>query len=183
MSSIATAAGCRRCGARDLSGDRAQAPRCDTGAAYSSDLGGSGTVTWTDHNLFGSAEELDLTASVINLNGSATNGIGYDTGAKLIVPEFLHPAQTLQFSLDALKQSLVAYDQTAETAGLTLTRTLSKVWSASVGFTTTQDTINQPQEAYTSWCPMEPWRSTEPEHLLLHPVRHSPDLCATTPPS
>ena len=50
-------------------------------AAYSSDLGGSGSVTWTDHNLFGRAEELVLSASMINLNGSATNGIGYDTSA------------------------------------------------------------------------------------------------------
>ena len=117
------------------------------GAAYSSDLGGSGTVTWSDLNLFGSAERLDLSASIINLNGSATNGIGYDTGAKLTLPQFLHPAQTLQISLDAIQQSLIAYDQTAETAGVTLTRTLSKVWSASIGFTTTQETITQPEEA------------------------------------
>ncbi len=116
------------------------------GAAYSSDLGGSGTVTWSDRNLLGGAEQLDLSASLINLNGSATNGIGYDTGAKLTLPQFLHSQQTLQISLDALKQSLVAYDQTAETAGITLTRTLSKVWSASIGFTTTQETITQPEE-------------------------------------
>jgi translocation and assembly module TamA len=125
-------------------------------AAYSSDLGGSGGVTWTDHNFFGSAEELVLAASIINLNGSATNGIGYDTNAKFIVPEFLHPAQTLQVSLDAIKQSLVAYDQQAETAGLTLTRKLSSIWTLSLGTTTTQETINQPQEAYNfpDRCPL-----------------------------
>jgi translocation and assembly module TamA len=115
-------------------------------AAYSSDLGGSAGVTWTDHNLVGSAEELVLAASVININGSATNGIGYDTSAKFIVPEFLHPAQTLQVSLDAIQQSLLAYDQKAETAGVTLTRNLSQFWSASVGFTATVDSIVQPQE-------------------------------------
>jgi len=115
-------------------------------AAYSSDLGASAGVTWTDHNLLGSAEELVLAASVININGSATNGIGYDTGAKVIVPEFLHPTQTLQVSLDAIQQSLLAYDQKAETAGVTLTRNLSKFWSTSVGFTATVDSINQPQE-------------------------------------
>ena len=118
-------------------------------AAYSSDLGGSGGVTWTDHNFFGSAEELVLAASVINLNGSATNGIGYDTNAKFIVPGFLNPAQTLQVSLDAIKQSLVAYDQRAETAGLTLNRKLSDIWTVSGGTSVTQETINQPQEAYT----------------------------------
>jgi translocation and assembly module TamA len=115
-------------------------------AAYSSDLGGSGGITWTDRNLFGSAEQLVLSASIINLNGSATNGVGYDTGAKLILPEFMHPAQTLQISLDALKQDLIAYDQTSETAGVTLSRNLSKTWTASVGFSTTEETIVQPQE-------------------------------------
>ena len=116
-------------------------------AAYSSDLGGSGGVTWTDANLFGHAEQLAVTASIINLNGSATNGLGYDTGAKLTLPEFAHPAQTLQISLDAIKQSLIAYDQTAETAGVTLTRTLSKVWSASVGW------MRPPERAQASMLP------------------------------
>jgi translocation and assembly module TamA len=114
---------------------------------YSSDLGGRASISWTDRNLLGSAEELVLSASVINLNGSATNGTGYDTSAKVIVPEFLHPAQTLQITLDAIKQSLIAYDQTAETAGITLTRNLSKVWTVSVGATTTEDKIVQPEEA------------------------------------
>jgi translocation and assembly module TamA len=115
---------------------------------YSSDLGGSGTVIWTDNNVFGHAEQLNLKASIIDLNGSAANGAGYNTGAQLIIPEILHPQQTLQFSLNALKQSLLTYDQTTETAAITLTRTFSKTWSASVGFTTTQDQIYQPQELF-----------------------------------
>lgn len=117
-------------------------------AGYSSDLGGSAGVTWGDRNLFGHAEQLNLNASIINLNGGAANGAGYNTGAQLILPEYLHPQQTLQFSLNALKQSLLTYDQTAETAGVTLTRTLSKTWSASLGFSTTEDQIYQPQELF-----------------------------------
>jgi translocation and assembly module TamA len=117
-------------------------------AAYSTDLGGSGGVTWTDNNLFGHAELLTLNASVINLNGSATDGVGYDTGARLAIPEFLNPQQTLQFSLTAIRQSLLIYNQTAETAGITLTRNLSRVWSASAGFTATEDQIYQPQELF-----------------------------------
>jgi translocation and assembly module TamA len=116
--------------------------------AYSSDLGGSGTVTWTDNNVFGHAEQLNLKASIINLNGSAANGAGYNTGAQLIIPEILHPQQTLQFSLNAINQSLLTYDQTSETAGATLTRTLSRVWTASIGATATEDQIKQPQELY-----------------------------------
>jgi translocation and assembly module TamA len=117
-------------------------------AGYSSDLGGSAGVTWTDRNLFGHAEQLNLSASIINLNGSAANGAGYNTGAQLIIPEFMRPQQTLQYSLTAIKQSLLTYDQTSETAGVTLTRTLSRIWTASIGVTATQDQIFQPQELY-----------------------------------
>jgi translocation and assembly module TamA len=120
----------------------------DLHAAYSSDLGGSAGVTWTDRNLFGHAEQLNLNASVIDLNGSAANGAGYNIGAQLILPEIAHPQQTLQFSLTAIQQSLLTYDQTSETAGVTLTRTLSKIWTASVGLTATKDLITQPQELY-----------------------------------
>ncbi len=120
----------------------------DLHAAYSSDLGGSAGVIWTDRNLFGHAEQLNLSASVINLNGTASNGVGYTTGAQLILPEFGHPQQTLQFSLNAINQSLLTYDQTSETAGVTLTRTLSRIWTASIGFTATEDRITQPQELY-----------------------------------
>src|SRR6202161_1754368 len=50
-------------------------------AAYSSDLGGSGGVTWTDRNVFGNAEQLTLKAQVINLRGSGQTGGGYERGA------------------------------------------------------------------------------------------------------
>jgi translocation and assembly module TamA len=65
-------------------------------AAYSSDLGGSGGVTWTDRNVFGNAEQLTLAAKVINLGGgSSTTGIGYDTSAKLLLPDFGRRDQSL----------------------------------------------------------------------------------------
>jgi translocation and assembly module TamA len=112
-------------------------------AAYSSDLGGSGGVTWTDRNVLGNAEQLTFNASVIDLGGSSTTGVGYDTGGKLLFPEFGHRDQSLQVSVEALKQFLQAYDQTAWKNGLTLTRKLSTVWSASVGLTLTREQILQ----------------------------------------
>ena len=68
-------------------------------AAYSSDLGGSAGATWSDRNVFGNAEQLNLTASAINLGGNATTGLGYDFAAQLIKPDFLARDQSLQFSL------------------------------------------------------------------------------------
>lgn len=114
-------------------------------AAFSSDLGGSGGASWTDRNVFGNAEQLNIAASVINLGGSDATGSGYDASAKYLIPEFGHRDQTLQFAFTALKQSLQAYDQTSRTAGVTLSRKLSSVWSVSAGFSATDDHITQGQ--------------------------------------
>jgi translocation and assembly module TamA len=112
-------------------------------AAYSSDLGGSGGVTWTDRNVFGNAEQLSVTANLTNLGGSDTTGTGYDTGVKYTIPDFLHRDQSLQFAVTAIKQQLQAYDQTAQTASVTLSRKLSSVWTVSAGLSATDETILQ----------------------------------------
>ncbi len=112
-------------------------------AQYSSDLGGSGGATWTDRNVFGNAEQLSFAASVINLGGSDTTGIGYDVNTKYLIPEFLHRDQSLQFSIAAIKQQLQAYDQTATTVGVTASRKISSVWSVSIGLTASDEEIIQ----------------------------------------
>lgn len=112
-------------------------------AAYSSDLGGSGGVTWTDRNVFGNAEQLSVAASLTNLGGSDTTGTGYDTGVKFLIPDFLQRNQSLLFAINAIKQQLQAYDQKAQTASVTLSRKLSSVWTVSAGLSTTDETIMQ----------------------------------------
>jgi translocation and assembly module TamA len=114
-------------------------------AAYSTDLGGSGGVTWTDRNVFGNAEQLTVAASLINAGGDATNGLGYDSSIKYILPDFGHRDQSLQFAVGAVKQYLEAYDQTALTTGITLTRKLNRLWTVSVGVTTAEEQIIQDQ--------------------------------------
>jgi translocation and assembly module TamA len=111
--------------------------------AYSSDLGGSAGVSWTDRNVFGNADQLTLAASVIDLGGSDTTGTGYDTSAKYLMPDFGRRDQSLQFSVGAIKQSLEAYDQTARTTSVTLTRKLSNAWTVTVGGATTDEQIIQ----------------------------------------
>jgi translocation and assembly module TamA len=112
-------------------------------AAYSTDLGGSGGFTWEDRNLYGRADELDLSASAINLGGTATTGLGYNTSAKYILPDVWRRGETLQFALSGLKQALQAYDQQAESAGVTLSEKLSSVWSVSAGASVEQETDAQ----------------------------------------
>ena len=112
-------------------------------AAYSTDLGASGGVNWGDRNVFGNAEQLNISTSLTNVGGSATNGVGYNATVKYILPDFGHRDQSLQFAVSAFKQYLIAYDQTAVSAGLTLTRQLNKLWTVSAGITGIQETINQ----------------------------------------
>jgi translocation and assembly module TamA len=132
-------------GALPLTFDFAERPRHAVTAtiAYSTDLGGSAGVTWSHRNLFGNAEKLTLSAAVTGLGGSATKGIGYDVTAQLIKPDFLRRDQQIEFDLGAIKQDLDAYDQTAFTAGTTLTRKLSTKWSVSLGLTAEQEQIIQ----------------------------------------
>jgi translocation and assembly module TamA len=119
-------------------------------AAYSSDLGGSGGATWTDRNVFGNAEQLTLSANIINLGGADTNGTGYDTGAKYLIPDFLRRDQSLVLAINAVKQELQAYDQTSRTASATLVRKLSSVWSVSAGVLAADDHVVQPPQAVGS---------------------------------
>jgi translocation and assembly module TamA len=112
-------------------------------AAYSSDLGGSGGATWTDRNVFGNAEQLNLSASIINWGGSDTTGLGYELGAQLNKPDFLRPDQSVQFSLNALKQNLIAYDQTAQIGAVTVSRKLTQQWSIGLGLSLEQERIFQ----------------------------------------
>ncbi len=112
-------------------------------AAYSSDLGGSGGVTWTDRNLLGNADQLSFAASVINLGGSDTTAVGYDTNAKYLMPDFGRRDQSLQFELRAIRQSLQAYDLTAHTTSATLSRKLSSSWTVSIGGTTADEQVRQ----------------------------------------
>ena len=112
-------------------------------AAYSTDLGGSGTITWGNRNVFGNAEQFSVSASITGLGGSATNGLGYDLPIKYILPDFGHRDQSLQFAVEALKQDLIAYDQTAIKTGVTLTRKLNSLWTVSAGVAATEEHINQ----------------------------------------
>ena len=111
--------------------------------AYSSDLGLSGGITWTDRNVFGNAEQLSFSASVINLSGSDTTTVGYDTKVKYLIPDFLARDQTLQLTVGALKQSLQAYDQNSKTASAVLSRKLSSVWTVSAGLSTSNEHVSQ----------------------------------------
>lgn len=113
------------------------------GAAYSTDLGASFSGAWLHRNLFGNAEQLNLSAAVMQLGGNSATGIGYKGGAAFSKPDFLQRDQSLQIGLDAIKQSLDAYDLKTILAELLLNRKLSKYWHGSYGIAAQQSRITQ----------------------------------------
>ncbi|MEA2777767.1 MAG: translocation and assembly module TamA [Acetobacteraceae bacterium] len=114
----------------------------DVGAAYSTDLGVNLTTAWHDRNLFGNAEQLNLTAG-IQTGGDAVTKPGYQVGAQFIKPDFLARDQALEIDLNAIKQSLQAYEQTALLEKIAINRKLSPHWFVSVGLSGEQESILQ----------------------------------------
>ncbi len=98
-------------------------------AAYSTDLGGSAGVTWTHHNFFGNEEQLELAAIATGLGGTAEQGLGYDVYAQLTKPDLWARDQNGLLRIEAIKQNLYTYDQTAFLIETGLTRRLSKQWN------------------------------------------------------
>jgi translocation and assembly module TamA len=111
--------------------------------AYSTDLGLSLSASWSDRNLLGNTEQLNLSAAGTELGGTATTGLGYNVTGQFIEPEFLARSQDLELDLSGIKQQFIAYDQTAETASGFLRRKLSAEWKASVGLSFTEEQIAQ----------------------------------------
>ena len=111
--------------------------------AYSTDLGFSLSASWTHRNLFGNAEQLIISAAGTGLWGNATDDIGYQLSARFIKPAFLRPDQTWELGVNAAKQDLKAYKQTAETIATSLRRKFSPQWTGSVGLSLTRDQVSQ----------------------------------------
>ena len=112
-------------------------------AGYSSDLGGSAGFNWSDHNVFGSGQQLNTSVTAINLGGTASTGIGYDATVGYSIPDFMRPDQTLSYSVGALRQALQAYTQTGETLGTSLNRKLSTLWTLTTGLSYEHELIGQ----------------------------------------
>jgi translocation and assembly module TamA len=112
------------------------------GVAYSTDLGANLTTSWSDHNLFGNAEQLNLSGAVQG-GGTALHGPANYANAQFIKPSFLDRDQSLQTDLGWVRQNLLAYDQDAVSADVLLKRTFRVYWSGSVGISGEAERISQ----------------------------------------
>ncbi len=111
-------------------------------AAYSTDLGVNVSAGWHHRNLFGNAEQLNITGG-IQLGGNDVQKPGYNLGIQFIKPDFLRRDQALEIDLGAINQSLEAYDQRALTQKIELYRKLSQHWTVGVGVSGEQEEITQ----------------------------------------
>jgi len=114
----------------------------DVGAAYSTDLGVNVSAGWHHRNLFGNAEQLNITGGV-QLGGNDVQKPGYNVGIQFIKPDFLRRNQALEIDLGAIDQSLEAYDQRALTQKIELSRKLSPHWTVGIGISGEQEEITQ----------------------------------------
>ncbi|MBV9782357.1 MAG: BamA/TamA family outer membrane protein [Acidisphaera sp.] len=115
------------------------------GAAFSTDLGGSITASWTHRNLFGNGEQLTFSAAATELGGSDAKEPGYNIGATFLKPDWLHRDQSLQLNLAAIKEYLESYDRTAVVGGATVSRKVSQNLTASLGVSAEQERVIQEQ--------------------------------------
>ena len=122
-----------------------EAPRhvVNLGASYATDLGLAVNASWTHRNLFGNGENLTLSAAATELGGTDARQPGYNVGAQFQIPNWLQRDQTLQFNVNAFKQYLETYEQTAYTAGVTLTRKLTEHITGTVGLALENEKIIQ----------------------------------------
>jgi len=124
--------------------------------AYSTDLGGSVGGSWTKRDVSGRADSLTVKAMAINLGSrKATTGLGYDLSGIYRIPDWKVRDQSLQTSLEAIKQYLDAYDQNAYTGAVTVTRRLSAVWHASAGFSLEEEHIDQHECSLAQDCVLD----------------------------
>ena len=114
----------------------------DFGASYSTDLGVGLTAGWHHRNLFGNAEQLNLTAAFQG-GGNSVIHPGYKLNAQFVKPDFLTRDQSLEVNVGAVDQSLLAYSQKALLQSVILTRKLSKEWFFSYGLGGEEERIGQ----------------------------------------
>lgn len=117
--------------------------RVTADVGYSTDLGGRAGVSWLHRNLLGRGEQLRLGAMATGLGGTAQQGLGYDVYADFNKPDFMKRSRTLNFRVEALRQLLYSYHQTALLARGGVSQPLGKNWFASGAVSLEQERILQ----------------------------------------
>lgn len=156
----------------------------DFGASYATDLGIGLTAGWHDRNLFGNAEQLNLTAAFQG-GGNSQLRPGYKLNAQFLKPDFWSRDQTLEVNIGAVDQSLLPYTQKGLTESVLLDRKLSPRWSISYGVAGEQENIVQESTSRNYFLLMLPvavrYDSTNSLLNPTHGIRAALTLTPTQP--
>jgi translocation and assembly module TamA len=154
-------------------------------ADYSSDLGVDAGATWTDRNVFGNAEQLNITANAVNLGGRATRIPGYDVQADLLEPDRQRTDQSLRYGVAAIKQSLQTYDVQSVALTAQRERRFSEWWAGTLGLQLKRSRVNQlgQDDLYTQLAvPLTArYDNTRQSNLLQDPLRGMRVTVSLTP--
>ena len=104
-------------------------------AGYSTDLGFGGGFSWEDRNLFGEGEALRIKLS-------ATEKM-YMVEGRFLLPEFLHPEQSLILGIQPVYDKPDAYTSYRVRGSAVVRREISETVSLSAGAAATQDNVKQ----------------------------------------
>ena len=125
------------------------------GASYDSSLGIDANVSWLDRNVFGEAQRLKFSLGITGLGGTGTSYTatygnhtytvrpGYNAKATYQVPDFGEVGQTLNASVEAVKQYLPAYSQTGILGNVSISRPVTKALTATIGTGVIAERIDQ----------------------------------------
>jgi translocation and assembly module TamA len=114
--------------------------------SYATDQGFTLSTSWEDRNVFQHAETLTFTVAASGLGGTGSTAPGYDVKAVFAKPDDGAPGQTLSLSVEALEQSLTAYNRNALLLGGALSRPLSPHISLTYGPGFVDETVEQESE-------------------------------------
>lgn len=122
-------------------------------ANFASDTGGGVEGHWTDRNLWGGAESLELSAGLGRLSYSGvTTDTEYQAGATLTVPDALTSFSKLSFATRVLSENPDAYRRKAWENTLRQSQRFSGGWTGSVGATaiyqSVKDRTDDDDDAY-----------------------------------
>lgn len=117
--------------------------RITADVGYSTDLGGRAGVTWLHRNFLGRGEQLRLAAIATGLGGTAQQGLGYDIYADFNKPDFMERSRILNLRVEALRQLLYSYHQTAWLAHGGVSQPIGKDWFVSGALSLEQEQIIQ----------------------------------------
>jgi translocation and assembly module TamA len=110
---------------------------------YATDTGISIGTSWLDRDLFGHAETLTPSAAANDLGGTGTTSAGYDLKAAFAKPDFYARGQTLNLSVEGLKESLTAYSRRALLIGASLNRPIDPQKTITFGPSFVSERVDQ----------------------------------------